>query len=387
MTRKISVITGTRAEYGILLTLLKRLQSSSDVELQIIVTGMHLEEKFGNTYKIIENDGFEICHKIPMCLTKSDSLNIAQSVGKATSDFAVVLNKTNPDLIVVLGDRFEIFSAAQAAMLLRIPIAHIHGGELTEGLIDEAIRHSVTKMSQFHYTSCELYRKRVIQLGETPENVFNYGAPGLDYIKDMTFLSKEDLGKDLGMELQDTILLVTYHPVSLDLNESLTGVRNLVKVLKDLKDASIIITMPNADPGADEVIKEIESIKDNPNVLVTTNLGQVRYLSLLKVSSCVVGNSSSGIIEAPFSKVPTLNIGTRQKGREQSDTVIQTDITEDSIRNGLQKAISKDFMEKCSNTPQLFGDGNASEKIYNSLLSIKLENSILKKFNDVNFNY
>jgi UDP-N-acetylglucosamine 2-epimerase (non-hydrolysing)/GDP/UDP-N,N'-diacetylbacillosamine 2-epimerase (hydrolysing) len=315
--RKICIVTGTRAEYGLLYWLMKEIQGDPDLELQTIATGMHLSPEFGLTYKKIEEDGFTINEKVEMLLSSDTPVGIAKSVGLGVIGFADALARQKPDIMVVLGDRFEILAAAQAAMIARIPIAHIHGGETTEGAIDEAIRHAVTKMAHFHFTAAEPYRRRIVQLGEAPERVMNYGAPGLDNIKKLKLLNRAAFEKAIKFSLGKMSFLVTYHPVTLSAANPDQSFKELTNALDQFPEAKIIFTKANADTAGRIINYNIEKyVKQNPQrAKVFTSMGQLLYLSAIKNMDIVIGNSSSGITEAPSFCKPTVNIGQRQRGR------------------------------------------------------------------------
>lgn len=385
--RKIGIFTGTRAEYGLLYWIIKLLHEDKDLELQLIVGGMHLSNKFGRTVSQIERDGFPITDRLDFLLSSDTVTGISKSMGLAIISASECFERLRPDIIVLLGDRFEAMAIAQAALIAKIPIAHIHGGESTEGLIDEAIRHSITKMSQIHFTSTEAYKNRVIQLGERPETVFNFGAPGIDTINKLRLLSREKLGDLICFDFDAPYFLLTYHPVTLEHNGAKQGLENLFSVLNNYPKHKIIITYPNADTDSNyllDLIKEYQKI--NPKrVFLFQSLGQLKYLSLIKYCSAVIGNSSSGLIEAPTFGVPTINIGNRQKGRIAGNTVIHTDETFDSISKGIDMALSFNFIKQCQNSVNPYGNGNASENIVNILRKIDLNNIIAKPFYDVEF--
>ncbi|MDO8804531.1 MAG: UDP-N-acetylglucosamine 2-epimerase, partial [Elusimicrobiota bacterium] len=320
----ICVFTGTRAEYGLLRPFMELVRNDKSLGLQIIVSGMHLSRKFGYTYREIVKDGFKIDYKAIMPVEGDSPLSLCSSVGAGLTAIARGYQKLKPDAVVILGDRFEALSAAIAAVFLRIPIIHLHGGESTFGLIDEPIRHAITKMSWLHFTSTEKYRNRVIQLGENPEMVFNVGAIGLDNIAGLNLLSRAELCKQLNIDLNSRIAAITFHPVTLDSESPGKQFSSLLDALQSFPEISPIFTMPNADPGNSEIVRLInEYVKKNGlRARAFTSLGQLRYLSLLKHSDIVIGNSSSGIIEAPSFFIPTVNIGDRQKGRVQGGTII-----------------------------------------------------------------
>lgn len=383
--RKICVVTGTRADYGLLYWVMKEIDQDQDLKLQIIVTGMHLSPEFGLTYRIIEQDGFLIDEKVEMLMSSDTPVGIAKSIGLGVIGFADALERLKPDIMVVLGDRFEILAAVQAAMAARIPIAHIHGGESTEGLIDEAIRHAVTKMSHVHFVATETYRNRVIQMGEDPEKVINTGAPGLDHIKRMKLLTREELEQSIKFKFGKVNFLVTYHPVTLKEKSSEKAIKELLKALDHFPDAKVIITKSNADTDGRIISKIIDNYANirKERVYVTTSLGQLKYLSAVKHVDVVIGNSSSGIIEVPFLKKPTVNIGDRQRGRLKPPSVIDCTEDEKEIVLSIKKAISPDYLQSLKSFHSLYGDGNASTKIKDYLKTVDLKNIIFKKFFEI----
>jgi UDP-N-acetylglucosamine 2-epimerase (non-hydrolysing)/GDP/UDP-N,N'-diacetylbacillosamine 2-epimerase (hydrolysing) len=387
MPRKICVVTGTRADYGLLYWLLKEIKNEPALELQIIATGMHLSPEFGSTYKIVEEDGFIIDAKVEMLLSSDTPVGITKSIGLATIGFADALDRLRPDIIVLLGDRFEILAAAQAALAARIPVAHIHGGESTEGVIDEAIRHSVTKMSHLHFVAAEPYKKRVVQLGEEPERVFNFGTPGLDNIKRLKLLSKRGFEKTINFKLGKLNFLITYHPASLHTEkDNEKAVKELFKALDNFPDARAIFTKPNSDSGG-KIISQIidDRVAKQPERFVSfVSLGQLKYLSAMQNVDLVIGNSSSGLIEAPALKKPTVNIGIRQQGRLKASSVIDCTENSEAITATIKKALSKDFQVRLTKIISPYGTGNASHEIKEVLKTTPLENIIFKKFYDIN---
>ncbi|MBN7818876.1 UDP-N-acetylglucosamine 2-epimerase (hydrolyzing) [Bowmanella sp. Y57] len=386
MMRRIAVFTGTRAEYGLLQWVIRGLHEHHEAQLQLIVGGMHLSPEFGYTAALIEQDGFPITEKIEFLLSSDTPVGIAKSMGLATISGAEAFERHKPDLLVLLGDRFEALAMAQAAMVARIPIAHIHGGERTEGLIDEAIRHSITKMSHLHFTSTEEYRTRVIQLGEHPERVFHVGAPGLDSIRRLNPIPLKVLSKIVGINLTDSpYFVVTYHPETLSPDGAIEQFRALLSVLSATQSHKLVITYPNADTHGRSLIALLNEFKhkNKDTVAVVKSVGQQNYLSLLKYCDAVIGNSSSGILEAPSFHVPTINIGSRQRGRITDDTVIHCDEDEDSIHAAVRKALSKDFKEKCTTSKSVYGDGLASERILETLMNTELKEIIRKHFYDL----
>ena len=380
--RKICVVTGTRAEYGLLYWTMKRIQDEPNLELQVIATGMHLSPEFGNTYNIIENDGFNIDNKIECLLSSDTGVGISKSVGLGIISFSEAYAQLQPDIVLVLGDRFEIMGAVTAAMICRIPVAHCHGGEATEGLIDEAIRHSLTKMSQIHFACTEEYRNRIIQLGEHPLNVYNVGGLGIENINKLDLLDREAFEDSINYKLKENNYLVTFHPVTLDDASAETQFSALIDALDKLDDSLIIFTKPNADNEGRIIIKLIdEYVSKNKNKAVTfTSLGQLRYLSAIPFMTAVVGNSSSGLLEVPSFRIPTVNIGDRQRGRIQGDSVINCDPTETSIKKALDIAKSKEFRDNVKDKVSPYGEINSSEIIIDKLINISLDGILKKKF-------
>lgn len=343
--RKICIVTGTRAEWGLLTRLAALIKASSDMELQIIATNMHLSKRYGLTYKEIEADGFEIDYRVPMDVDGIDSpATTVKSMSKAMAGFADAYQALKPDLLVVLGDRYEILIAVSAALIFKIPVAHLHGGEITQGAYDDAIRHAITKMSHLHFTSTEQYRQRVISMGETPEHVFNVGAIGVDNIKQIPLWSLEDTEQSLGgFKLNKSTILVTYHPVTLENNTAEQQIGELLAALDALPQLRVVFTMPNSDTGNQIIAERIEQWCSNnaARAVWFTSLGLVRYLSTLQYIGAVVGNSSSGIIEVPSFGIPTLNIGNRQKGRIAAASVVNCCPTADDIVKNLLTLIEK----------------------------------------------
>ncbi len=385
--RKICVVTGSRAEYGLLYWLLKKIEGDPDLNLQLVVTGMHLSPHFGHTYQQIEADGFEVNAKVDMLLSADSAVGITKSLGLGTIGFADVFEQLAPDMVIVLGDRFEILAAAQAALLARIPVAHIHGGETSEGAYDENIRHAISKMAQWHFVAAEQYRQRVIQLGEAPQRVFNVGAPGLDHLKYSELLSREDLERFFKMDLRGPLLLVTYHPVTLGDCSPEVSMEELLCALREFDDASVIFTYPNADTGGRVIRQLIERfISDYPERMRGyESLGQQRYLSVMSHSDVIIGNSSSGLIEAPALKKATVNIGDRQKGRLKATSIIDATERHREIAVAIRRALSLEFREQLAQTKSLYGCGDASAKIL-QILKTKLPD-IQKPFFDITHEY
>lgn len=380
--RKICIVTGSRAEYGLLSRLMRLIKEDSDLCLQVIATNMHLSAEFGLTYKEIENDGFRIDKKVEMLLSSDTANAMTKSVGLANIGFADAYEDLKPDLLLVLGDRYELLAAVTAAMFYKIPIAHIHGGEITEGAYDDTIRHAVTKMSHLHFTSTEIYRNRVIQLGENPERVFNVGAIGLDNIRHIDLLSKKELEKSLSFKFGEKCILVTFHPVTLGNNPSGEQMMNLLKVLDEMGDLRIIFTLPNSDSNGRIIIQLINqfALKNSDRSVVFTSLGQLKYLSALKYVDAVVGNSSSGIIEAPSFMIPTLNIGTRQNGRIKAGSVVDCMPVSEDIKRNLIMVMSENFRESCRNIRNPYEKKGTASEIFLIIKNIKLNNLINKVF-------
>ena len=382
---KICIVTGSRAEYGLLLPLMKLIREEKDLELQVIATGMHLSPEFGLTYREIEKDGFNISEKVEMLISGDSEVAIAKSTGLGVMGLAEALQKQQPDWMVLLGDRFESFAAATAGHLLKIPIAHLHGGELTEGATDDAFRHSITKMAYLHFTSTEEYRQRVIQLGEDPKRVFSVGAIGLDNIKGLELLSRKDLEKSLEFDGIDKAVLVTFHPVTLENRSSEKQVNELLAALSSYPELKILITMPNADADGRVIGKLLQEFaaRDNQRIKCFTSLGQLRYLSLLQYVRAVIGNSSSGIIEAPSFRVPTVNIGSRQDGRYKPSTVIDAAPDKKSIEQSMARALSDSFRQSCKKASNPYGKGNTAGLVLKQIRKFGKISSTAKKFFDL----
>jgi GDP/UDP-N,N'-diacetylbacillosamine 2-epimerase (hydrolysing) len=383
---KICVVTGTRAEYGLLRYLMEAIRDSTKLELQLIVTGMHLSPEFGLTYREIESHGFTIDRKIEMLLSSDTPVGTAKATGLGTIGMADAIDQLAPDLMVVLGDRFEVFAAVTASLFAKVPVAHIHGGETTLGAFDEGMRHAITKMSHLHFVAAEQYRRRVIQLGEIPENVFNVGGLGVDAIKRTTILSREALEESLAFQFGEHNLLITLHPTTLDQSSPDFQWRELAVVLDEMPKVKCIITKPNSDPGNYGITHSIDQyVNRNPERCISvTSLGTQRYWSLMAQVDAVIGNSSSGLLEAPAFKVATLDIGDRQAGRIRADSVIHCDSSSDSIRAGMKRLFSTDFQELLPRTKNPYGEGGAVTSILKELESFHgMERIIQKPFRDL----
>lgn len=381
---KICVVTGTRAEYGLLYWLMKEIDSDSELELQIIVTGMHLSPEFGLTYKVIEQE-FNINKKIEMLLSSDTPVSISKSIGLAQISFSEAYDELKPDLVILLGDRYEIFAAATAAMVARIPIAHLHGGETTEGAFDEAIRHSITKMSHLHFTATDEYRRRVIQLGEAPERVFNVGGLGIENIKRLNLMSKEEFENSINFKLNNKNLLVTFHPVTLEESTTEQQFMQLLNALDTLINTHIIFTKANSDTDGRIINKLIDDyVNSNPSKSVAfASLGQLRFLSALQYVDGVVGNSSSGLAEAPSFKIGTINIGDRQKGRIKASSVIDAEPDYQSILKAIEHLYSDSFKETLITTKNPYGEGSASSEIIQIIKNTSLKHILKKSFFDL----
>lgn len=373
--KKLCVVTGTRAEYGLLKPLIKRIEEDGELKLQIIATGMHLSSEFGLTYKEIEDDGFYIDEKVEMLLSSDSAIGISKSMGLAMISFAESLERLKPDALVVLGDRYEIFSAVSSALVSKIPVIHLYGGETTEGAFDEAFRHSITKMSHLHFTSTEKYKQRVIQLGENPSTVFNVGAIGIENIKTLKLLTKKELESNIAFGFGERTALVTFHPVSLEKSTSEIQFKNLLDAVDDIKNLKLIFTKANSDTDGRIINKMIDDYvsKNSEKAIAFTSMGLMRYLSAMKYSNVVIGNSSSGIAEAPTFKVPTVNIGDRQKGRIKGDSVIDCEPVYENIHKSIIKALSTEFNDQIGMLKNPYGDGEVSSKII-----IKIKESLNK---------
>jgi GDP/UDP-N,N'-diacetylbacillosamine 2-epimerase (hydrolysing) len=378
--RKICVVTGARSEYGLFLPIMKKIQSSDYLELQIVATTMHFSEEFGNTYKKIEEDGFFINEKIENLLSLDSKSSIAKSTGLAIILLSDAFSHIEPDVVLLLGDRFETHAAATTAMLMNIPIAHIHGGEITEGAVDEKIRHSITKMSSLHFTSTGEYRDRVIQMGESSDMVFLVGAPGIDNIVNMKLLDRNELESELGWRINKPTALFTYHSETLSTVEATDQIRKILSIIGGL-DINVLFTYANSDDGGRVINNEIEEFasKDKEKYLVVKSLGQLKYLSAMKHLNFIIGNTSSGIIEAASFQKPVVNIGHRQLGRLQSGNVV--DSTIEKLEEAVSKVMSDRFIGRCNEVVNIYGDGRSSQHIVDLLREQSL--STIKTFNDL----
>jgi UDP-N-acetylglucosamine 2-epimerase (non-hydrolysing)/GDP/UDP-N,N'-diacetylbacillosamine 2-epimerase (hydrolysing) len=382
--RSIGVVTTSRADYGIYRPVLKKIEADADLNLELYVSGMHLSQEHGMTIEEIEKDGFLIKERISI-LGEDSPKGIAISMGQGIIEFGKAFEKSTPDILLVLGDRFEMLSSVIAALPFNIPIAHIHGGESTEGLIDEAIRHSISKMSHLHFPSTPEYAQRIIQMGEEPEKVTLSGAPSLDNLNDIIFLSATEISKKFSLTVPDKFLLVTYHPVTLEYEQNASNFKNLLEVLEE-NALPVIFTFPNTDTYGTIIIKQIEEfLKQNKEAQAVKSLGTQGYFSLMKLAMGMLGNSSSGIIEAASFSLPVLNIGNRQKGRHCSFNVVYAENSKQSISDALQKVISPEFKNSLRGMKNPYGNGNASQIIVKQLKNCELKNLIFKKFHDIRF--
>ena len=382
--KRVSILTTTRAEFGLLKNVIKSLESYSDLDVRVVVTGTHLSKKYGNTYREIENAGITIDKKIDIM----EDENISSIISRAISMFSAYFSALMPDMLVVLGDRYETFAVCVAAMVQCIPIAHLYGGETTEGALDEAFRHSITKMSYLHFTALEEYRKRVIQLGENPNRVFTVGSMGAENIVRMQLLTREELVKEMGVYFENPYIVVTFHPVTLECQSAETQVNELIAAMEHYSNYCYIITKANADTGG-EIVNDMLAAyakKHNDRILMVDSLGVLRYLSALKYAAMVVGNSSSGIMEAPIFKIPTINIGDRQRGRLKAESVINCESKENAIVKAIQKAGSDSFREKLKNFYNPYYCAQTSERIAEIIHKNVIGKIELKKsFYDINF--
>ncbi len=390
MKKIISVLTATRAEYGLLYPIIQKLNTVNTFDVRIVVTGMHLSADFGLTYQDIEADNLKIDQKIEILSASDTPAAVSRSMGQAMIGFGEYFEQLKPDLLVVLGDRYETLAVCCAAINARIPIAHLYGGETTEGAVDESIRHAITKMSYLHFTSTEEYRRRVIQLGEAPERVFCVGAIGIENIKNTKLLTKSELELSLNRKMERPFALVTFHPVTLEENHVKEQFGELLSALDRHRELDYIITKANSDVNG-RVINEMidQYASDHQNVMAFHSLGMLRYLSAMKYSSMVIGNSSSGLLEAPSFGIPTINIGDRQKGRLQSDSVINCRPEVADIERAITSALSKEIQNKAKNTRNPYGDGNTSDKIIRALEDVICNQTIelKKRFYDVDLRY
>lgn len=378
------VATGSRSDYGLLRGVLENIERNIQLELQLLVTGMHLSPNFGSTINEIQQDDYENMYQVETLDETDSPSRIANSIGRGIQGSAEVISQAKPDILLVIGDRYETFAVVVAALSLRIPIAHIHGGETTVGVIDEAIRHSITKMSHLHFVANNTYRDRVIQLGEDPDRVKVVGGLGIDQISRVQFVTKQEIESRLGIRFRERNILVTFHPVTLEPNQSKNQFLELIGSLRNLVDTTIVITFPNADQESMELIGLARMFADEmENVFLFESLGQELYYSVLPHLDGLVGNSSSGLLEAPSFRIGTVNIGIRQSGRMKSDSVIDCDPISSSISRAIDLMFSRQFKESLAQVRNLYGDPGASKKIVQELLEVDIENILIKKFYDM----
>lgn len=382
--RKICVVTGTRAEYGLLSRLMQMIKECSETRLQIIATNMHLQPEFGNTYKEIEDDGFVIDKRVPMSKLEDTEKAVVKSMGEELLGMADALEELRPDLLVILGDRYEMLMIASAALIFKIPVAHLYGGEITEGAFDDSIRHAITKMSHLHFTSTKKYRQRVIQLGENPDRVFHVGSIGVDNIKKVSLLEKQVIETSLGFKIDKNTVLATYHPITLSHVNITEEIDSFLSALEEMDNLRVIFTMPNSDTGGQKIVEKINQFvklhKDR--AIVFASLGMKRYLSVIPWVAAVIGNSSSGLVEVPSFGIPTLNIGNRQKGRIACDSVINCGSDKISILGGLKKVLSVEMVEIARKTRNPYEKENTVENIFKVIRDYPLDNLIQKQFYD-----
>lgn len=379
--KKILVVTGTRSEYGLLYWSMKEIQKDKELDLQLIVTGNHLSQQYGMTIKQIEDDGFNIDEKIDMLISSEQKSSILKSMGLEMIQMAQSLDRLKPDALLILGDRYETFIAATCAMMMNIPIAHMNGGESTEGVIDEQIRHSITKMAHIHFAGAQEYKEKIIKMGEEEWRVYNVGQAGVENIKRLNLLSKKELYRELGIDFHKKVFLVTYHPVTLNIENIEYEMEQLLMSLNAYeKQADIIFTYPNADFGSQKIINKINNYALNKkNVKIVHSLGQLKYLSLLKYANIVIGNSSSGIIETPIFKCPTVNIGDRQKGRIRNKNILDCKCEYKEIIKSIDIGLSKEFNSTLNNMENFYGDGTTSKQIVSVLKKLLSNKKILFK--------
>jgi UDP-hydrolysing UDP-N-acetyl-D-glucosamine 2-epimerase len=383
--RKICFVSGSRAEYGLLQGLMEDVRDDYDLDLQLVVTGSHLGKRFGATIKEIENDGFVVDERVEMDLEDDASVAVAQATGQCLIGMAAALGRLRPDILVILGDRFEILAAATAALILRIPLAHIAGGETTEGAMDEAIRHAITKMAHLHFPAADIYRNRILQLGEDPGHVHTVGALGLDALDRLVLLDRHELAASIGIDAEAPFFLITYHPVTLSDADPAAGVEQLLSALELFEGRNLVFTGVNADPGNDRVARAIHAFvaRHSDRAVVVTSLGQTRYLSAMKHAEAVLGNSSSGIVEAPAFGVPTVNTGDRQRGRIRAQSVLDCDENRDVIAETIKVAISSTFRDQIRGATYPFGEPGATRRILEHLKRTSLDNVLMKRFHDI----
>ena len=377
--RNITVVTGTRAEYGVLKNIMRAIDNEEGLNLQIVVTGMHLSSKYGMTIDNIIDDGFKIDEICPILLDYKGKDKNAMEISIAIKEFVGAFNRLNPHIVLILGDRYEAFAAATTAMAMNIPIAHISGGEVTEGAMDEKIRHSITKMAHIHFPGADAYGENIRNMGEETWRIFNVGDPGIENIKSTKLMSKDELKDELGVSVDEDTILLTYHPVTLEVDKVEYQINNIIEAL-DKINKNMIITYPNSDNGGDVIIEGLQKFAlRNSNVHIFKNLGSLRYLSVMNCCGTIVGNSSSALIEAPFLKKPAVNIGNRQKGRLMASNIICCGNSCEDIIKAINKSLSNEFREKVKHTKSLYGEGKTSKEVVNVLKNIEFNDKLLKK--------
>lgn len=382
--KTVAVFTGTRAEYGLLRNLLLKLNKAPDFNLKIIASGMHLSSEFGLTYKEIEADGLVVAEKIEILLSSDSAIGVCKSIGLGAISISETLSRITPDFMIVLGDRFEALSAAQVATVMKIPLIHIHGGESTVGAMDEAIRHAITKMSYLHFTTTEAYRKRVIQLGESPDRVYTVGSPGVENCMSTPLLKRDELEKQIGFKFLSKNFLVTFHPATLDTLSAEKQIEELLNALDVFPDVGVIFTLANADPSGRNINSMVESyVQKKSNAVAHHSLGVKRYLSCMANVDVVIGNSSSGIIEAPSFKIPTINIGSRQKGRVQASSVINVESKKELIRGAVERALSAEFKATCKHVVNPYELNGTSDRMLSLIREFQDKLSVQKEFYDL----
>ena len=386
--KKIAILTATRAEYGLLKTVIKKLIERKELDVKVLVTGMHLSPEFGMTVKEIENDGISIDKKIEILLSSDSTVAVSKAMGLALISFSEYFEESKPDALMVLGDRYETLAVCIAAMDAKIPIIHLYGGETTEGAIDEAIRHSITKMSCLHFTSTEMYRKRVIQLGENPQNVYNVGATGVENALNTELYTKDEFKEKYGIDLNQKYAIGTYHPVTLEYNSAEFQVNEIIKAISKYSDIQFIFTKANADENGRVINENLKHAQENKdNIILVDSLGMKGYLSAISNAIFIIGNSSSGLVEVPSFHIPTINIGDRQKGRIQGETIINCKPREKEICDAIEKALDREFGSKISSAQNPYGKGETSNNIVNITTDFLLNDrfDIKKKFYDLAF--
>ncbi len=382
--KKVCVVTSSRADYGLLFHLLKKIKKSPFLDLQLIVSGSHLSQQHGMTLNEIKNDGFTIDASVSIIQENDSHLDISRAVSDGIIGFSEAYERLSPDLVLMLGDRYEILACAIAATIANLPIVHLHGGEITEGAQDEAFRHSITKMAHLHFVAAKPYMERVIQLGENPKSVFCYGGLGVDAIRHTSLMSREELAKELNADLNKKALLITFHPVTLERLKSYEQMKSLLLILSEFSNFTIIFTMPNADIDGSKIATQIEAfVNNNDNTHYFKSLGQQKYYSCLYHFDAVIGNSSSGLLEAPSFKIPTINIGSRQDGRIRAKNIIDCEPNTKQIREAIKLGLSSKFAAEIKNTINPYGSGGASEKIIKVLEKINTSDLGRKIFYDL----